>query len=589
MAQTVAEFLVERLQGWGIKRVFGYPGDGINGILSALQSSKGRIKFIQSRHEEMAALMACGHSKFSGELGVCMATSGPGAIHLLNGLYDAKMDHQPVVAIIGQQKRMSLGGNYQQEVDLLSLFKDVASAFVQVCMEPSQIRHLIDRAFRIALVERTVTCIIVPNDIQEMPYEPPPREHGSIVSSAGYDPAIVLPSNDQLQQAADILNNGKKVAMLIGAGAIGAENELMTVAELLGAGVAKALLGKAALPDDLPYVTGTIGLLGTKPSWDLMTECDTLFMIGSSFPYSEFLPKPGQAKAVQIDVDGKMLGIRYAMDVMLQGHARQTLQLLIPLLKQKKDQAWQRQIRENNKEWNKIVEERAIASADPINPQLVFHELNKRLPNDCMLAADSGSTTFWYARNLLIRKGMKASVTGSLATMCSAVPYAIAAKFAYPARLSIAISGDGAMQMLGMNELITISKYYKQWNDPRLMVIVINNMDLNMVSWEQRALGGYPKFEDSQSIPDVSFASFARSIGLEGYRIEKPGQIEDTLDRAFALDRPVVVEALGDANVPILPPHMSAKQIKSFFKALIKGDDEASDIIKQVYKQVTAG
>jgi pyruvate dehydrogenase (quinone) len=589
MAQTVSEFLVNRLQNWGVKRIFGYPGDGINGILSALRSSKDKISFIQSRHEEMAALMACGHAKYTGEAGVCLATSGPGAIHLLNGLYDAKMDHQPVVAIIGQQKRMSLGGNYQQEVDLLSLFKDVASAYIQICMEPSQIKHLTDRAFRIALSERTVTCIIVPNDVQEMPYEPPPREHGSVLSSSDYTQAIVLPDSDRLREAADILNNGKKVAILIGAGAIGAGPEVMKVAELLGAGVAKALLGKAALPDNLPYVTGTIGLLGTKPSWDLMMECDTFLMIGSSFPYSEFLPKPGQAKSVQIDVDGKMLGIRYSIDITLQGHARQTLQLLIPLLKQKDDTSWQLQIQNNIIEWNNVIEQRALQTADPVNPQFVFYELNKRLPDDSILAADSGSTTFWYARNIMIREGMKASVTGSLATMCSAVPYAIAAKFAYPERMVVAMIGDGAMQMLGMNELITIAKYYKQWSHPGLMIVVINNLDLNMVSWEQRALGGYPKFEDSQVIPDVSFAAFAKSIGLDGYRIEKPGEVADKLDQAFVSNRPVVVEALCDATVPILPPHMNFKQIKKFFSALMKGDNEAGEIIKQVYKQATAG
>ncbi|HYE53821.1 MAG TPA: thiamine pyrophosphate-requiring protein [Chitinophagaceae bacterium] len=588
MAQTVGEFLVERLQVWGIKRVFGYPGDGINGILSAFQSAEDKISFIQARHEEMAAFMACGHAKYTGEPGVCLATSGPGAIHLLNGLYDAKLDHQPVVAIVGQQKRMSMGGDFQQEVDLLSLFKDVAGAYVQVCNEPSQIRHLADRAFRIAMAERTVTCIIIPNDVQEMEYKDPPVVHGAIFSSPGYTASAMVPAHDQLQQAAAILNEGKKVAILIGAGAMGAAAEVMQVAELLGAGVAKALLGKAVLPDDLPYVTGAIGLLGTGPSWELMNDCDTLLMIGSSFPYAEFLPEPGQAKAVQIDVDGKMLGIRYPMDVMLQGHAKQTLHALIPLLQRKDDRNWRQQIEKSVRNWHETIEKRAMQSADPVNPQLVFHELNKRLPHDCILAADSGSTTFWYARNLQIRQGMKASVTGSLATMCSSVPYAIAAKFAHPDKIAIAISGDGAMQMLGMNELITVAKYYKQWSDPRMMVIVINNLDLNMVTWEQRALAGYPKFEASQEIPDVSFAAFARSLGLEGYRITRPEEVQSMLDAAFASDKPVVVEALCDANVPILPPHMTRKQITKFFTALMKGDSEANDIIKQVYKEVTA-
>jgi pyruvate dehydrogenase (quinone) len=589
MAQTVGEFLVDRLTKWGVKRIFGYPGDGINGILAAMQQAKEKLRFIQARHEESAALMACGHAKYTGEPGVCLATSGPGAIHLLNGLYDAKLDHQPVVAIVGQAKRMSVGGHYQQEVDLQTLFQDVGSAFVATCMEPSQIRHLVDRALRIALSERTVTCLIIPNDVQEMTYEAPPRTHGAVLSSVGFNKPSIIPVSSELQKAADILNAGNKIAILVGAGALEASVEVKQVAELLGAGVAKALLGKAVLPDELPYVTGTIGLLGTKPSWELMDNCDTLLMIGSSFPYSEFLPKEGKAKGIQIDIDGRMLGIRYPMNVHLQGDAAQTLRALIPLLKDKNDKSWLQEITDQVKHWHETIEKRALEPANPVNPQLVFHELNKRLTGDTILAADSGSTTFWYARNLQIREGMKASVTGSLATMCAAVPYAIAAKFAYPNRPVIAIIGDGAMQMLGMNELITIAKYYKEWSNPQLLVVVINNLDLNMVSWEMRALGGYPKFEDSQVLPYVSFAAFARSIGLEGVRIETPDQIPAALNQAFAADRPVVVEAVCDASVPILPPHMTASQMKKFFTALLKGDPEAGDIIRQVYRQVTAG
>jgi pyruvate dehydrogenase (quinone) len=589
MAQTVGEFIVDRLTQWGVRRIFGYPGDGINGILAAMQKAKDKLPFIQTRHEESASLMACGHAKYTGEAGVCLATSGPGAIHLLNGLYDAKLDHQPVVAIVGQAKRLSVGAHYQQEVDLQTLFHDVAAAFVATCMEPSQVRHLVDRALRIALSERTVTCLIVPNDVQEMSYEEPPRTHGAVLSSVGFNKPVVVPAASELQRAADILNAGNKIALLVGAGALGASAEVKQIAALLGAGVAKALLGKAVLPDDLPYVTGTIGLLGTKPSWELMENCDTLLMIGSSFPYSEFLPKEGKAKGVQIDLDGRMLGIRYPMDVHLQGDAAQTLRALLPLLKEKTDKSWQKEIMDQVKHWHQVIEKRALEPANPVNPQFVFHELNKRLTGDTILAADSGSTTFWYARNLQIREGMKASVTGSLATMCSAVPYAIAAKFAYPNRPAIAIIGDGAMQMQGINELITIAKYYKTWSNPQLLIVVINNLDLNMVSWEMRALGGYPKFEDSQVLPDVSFAAFARSIGLEGFRIETPDQVATVLDQAAAADKPVVVEALCDATVPILPPHMAAAQMKKLVTALLKGDAEAGDIIRQVYRQVTAG
>jgi pyruvate dehydrogenase (quinone) len=588
MSKTVGEFLVNRLSEWGVKRIFGYPGDGINGILGALEKATDTMQFVQVRHEEMAAFMACGHAKFTGEVGVCLATSGPGAIHLLNGLYDAKLDHQPVVAIVGQQARMSLGGNYQQEVDLLSLFKDVASEYVQMCTDASQIRHLVDRAFRIAASQRTVTCIIIPNDVQELKYEEPPREHGSIHSSVGYSQARIVPAQSELVKAAEILNLGNKVAILVGAGAYGAAEEVIQVADLLAAGVAKALLGKAVLPDDIPFVTGSIGLLGSKPSWELMSECDTLLMIGSSFPYSEYLPKEGKARGIQIDIDPKMLGIRYPMEVHLQGDSKDTLQALIPLLIRKEDRSWQQQIIEEVAQWWKILEDRSMNAANPINPQRVFWELSKRLPDDCILAGDSGSTVFWYARDLKIRKRMMASLSGTLATMCPAVPYAIAAKFAYPDRMPIAISGDGAMQMLGINELITISKYWKQWKTPKLMVLVVNNSDLNMVTWEQRAMAGQPKFEDSQDLPPFNYAQYAQMLGLEGIRIERPEDIEQALDRAMAADRPVVVEAITDASVPLLPPHVTPKQAGQFFKSLVKGDSDAWDMVKQTYKEVVS-
>ncbi|HLL41543.1 MAG TPA: thiamine pyrophosphate-requiring protein [Segetibacter sp.] len=586
MSKTVGAFLINRLIDWGVKRVFGYPGDGINGILGGLQSSADKIEFIQVRHEEMAAFMACGHAKFTGEVGVCMATSGPGAIHLLNGLYDAKLDHQPVVAIVGQQARAALGGHYQQEVDLLSLFKDVANDFVQMCVEPSQIRHLVDRAIRVALAKRTVTCIIIPNDVQELKYEEPAREHGTIHSSIGYSQPRLLPATADLQSAADILNAGKKVAILVGAGALGATDEVIEVAELLGAGVAKALLGKAVLPDDLPYVTGSIGLLGTKPSWDLMTECDTLLMIGSSFPYSEYLPKEGKARGVQIDIDGTMLGLRYPMEVHLQGDSKESLGALIPLLRRKEDRSWQQQIENEVAQWWKVLEARSMNSANPVNPQAVFWELSKRLTQDSIICGDSGSSTFWYARDIKIKKGMKSSLSGTLATMCSAVPYAIAAKFAFSNKMVVAISGDGAMQMLGINELITIAKYWRQWQTPQLIIVVVNNQDLNMVTWEQRALAGDKKFEASQNIPDFPYAKYAQLIGLEGIRIDKPEQIVPAFDKAMSADKPVVVEAVTDPNVPLLPPHVSPGQAAKFFTALFKGDSEALNMVKQTYKEV---
>jgi len=586
MAQNVAEFTIERLSEWGIKRIYGYPGDGINGLMGALRKAEDKMEFIQVRHEENAAFMATAHAKFTDEVGVCMATSGPGAIHLLNGLYDAKMDHQPVVAIVGQQAMTSLGGSYQQEVDLISLFKDVAG-YLQMAIEPSQPRHLIDRAIRHALSKRTVSCIIFPNDLQEMEYKEPARHHGTIHSSIGYNQPRILPKEEDIQRAAKILNNGEKVAILVGAGAKGAEEEVMQIAELLGAGVAKALLGKAVLPDDLPYVTGSIGLLGTKPSWDLMSDCDTLLMIGSGFPYSEYLPKEGQAKGVQIDIDGTMLGIRYPMDVHLQGDSRETLQALIPFLKKKEDRSWREKIEHEIDRWWRVLDAKAHNEATPLNPQLVYWELSKRLPDNCILSADSGSTAAWFARDLRIRKGMKASLSGNLATMCPGMPYTIAAKFAYPDRMAIGLIGDGAMQMLGINEMITIAKYWKKWEDPRLMILVLNNRDLNMVSWEQRAMVGDPKFDASQDIPDFHYAEYAKMLGLEGIKVEHPENVASVLDKAFAARKPVLVEAVTDPAVPMMPPHISFDQIKKFSKSILfGGDSDAKDIIKQTYKEV---
>jgi len=586
MAQQVGDFIVGRLIAWGIKRIYGYPGDGINGVMEALNRAKDRIEFIQTRHEEMAAFMACGHAKFTGEVGVCISTSGPGAIHLLNGLYDAKMDHQPVVAIVGQQARMSMGGDYQQEVDLASLFKDVAHEFVHTCTEPSSARHLIDRAIRIARVNRTVTCVILPNDVQELDYKEPPHLHGSVHTGMHYTRPEVVPSFADLQEAADLLNAGSKVAILVGAGAEGAADEVIEVAEVLGAGVAKALLGKAVLPDTLPFVTGSIGLLGTKPSYDLMQECDTLLMIGTSFPYSEFLPRDGKVKAVQIDIDGRMLGFRYPTDVNLQGDSRRTLQALLPLLVKKQDRSWREKIEKEVDRWWRVLEARAMKTAHPINPQRLFWELSPLLPDRCILTSDSGSIATWFAMDLKIREGMKASLSGNLATMCPGVPYAIAAKFAYPDRMPIALVGDGAMQMMGINELITIAKYYKRWADPRLMIVVLNNQDLNMVTWEQRVMVGDPKFEASQDIPELNYAAYAQLLGLEGIRVEKEEDISSALRRALSATRPVVLDVLSDPSVPPLPPHITLKQAKNFTSSILKGDVNAWDMIRETYKEV---
>jgi len=583
MAQTTGEYVLRRLLAWGVQRVYGYPGDGINGVIAAFHHVP-EMKFVQVRHEEMAAFMACAHAKLTGEVGVCMATSGPGAIHLLNGLYDAKLDHQPVVAILGQQARSALGGNYQQEVDLVSLFKDVAHEYVQMASTPVQVRQLIDRAMRIAKAERTVTCVILPRDVQEMPMKQPGREHGTVHTGVGHATPRVIPHERDLRRAAEILNRGKRVAILVGQGALQATEEVVLAAKTLGAGVAKALLGKAVLPDDLPFVTGAIGLLGTRPSWELMNECDTLLMIGSSFPYSEFLPPPGQARGVQIDIDGRMLSLRYPMEVNLVGDSRETLRALLPMLERKADDSFQRKIERSIEDWWELVRSRAMVEADPVNPERVFWELSPKLPDRCILTCDSGSSANWWARDLRFRAGMMGTLSGTLATMGSAVPYAIAAKFAHPNRVVVAVAGDGAMQMNGSAELITVAKYWREWSDPRLVVLVLNNRDLNQVTWELRVMSGEPKLAASQDLPDFPYAEYADSIGLMGIRIDRPEQIAHAWDRAFKADRPVVVEAIVDPEVPPLPPHITFKQARMFAEAALKGEPGETHMLRQVFR-----
>jgi pyruvate dehydrogenase (quinone) len=585
MAQLVADYVLDRLKQWGVHRIYGYPGDGINGFLGALDRAEGDPDFIQVRHEEMSAFMACGHAKFTGEVGVCLATSGPGAIHLLNGLYDAKLDHVPVVAIVGQQKRMSLGSSYQQEVDLQTLFKDV-SEFVQVCMEPAQARHLIDRALRVALARKGVATVVIPNDVQEEKAVPsPPREHGAVFSSVGFSQPRILPPQGDLERAAEILNAGTKVAILVGQGAHDAADEVMETAELLGAGVAKALLGRAALPDDLPFVTGPIGLLGSKPSYDMMEGSDTLLMIGSSFPYSEFLPKEGQARGVQIDIDPTMIGLRYPMDVLLVGDAKETLKALIPLLERKEDRSWRNEIEEGIQHWWRLMEERAMMDADPINPQRVVHELSQQLPDGCIITADSGSSTNWWARQLRLRKGMMASLSGTLATMGPGVPYAIAAKFAFPERPVIAFVGDGAFQMNGMNELITVAKYHERWADQRLVFCVFNNQDLNQVTWEQRVLAGDPMFPATQRIPDFPAARYAELVGLHGIKIDRPEHLAGAWSEVLSTDRPAVLEVVVDPEIPPLPPHVTTVQAKKMARAMVKGDPERVGVVEKSLRQ----
>jgi pyruvate dehydrogenase (quinone) len=585
MSETVGAYVLKRLHEHGVERVYGYPGDGINGILGGFHQHGEDVEFVQTRHEEIAAFAATAHAKLTGEVGVCMATSGPGAIHLLNGLYDAKLDHQPVVAIVGQQKTMSLGSNYQQEVDLGVLFKDVASEFVQVCMSPMQARHLIDRAVQVAKASRSVTAVIIPDDVQEAEFEEPERVHGAVYSSVR-EPAKprLVPAASEVRRAAEILNAGERVAILVGQGARGAAKEVEEAAELLGAGVAKALNGRDVLPDDPPYVTGPIGLLGSKPSYEMVSGCDTFLMIGSSFPYAEWLPEEGQARGVQIDIDGRLVGMRYPMEASLVGDARDTLQELIPQLERKEERGWREEIEAEVERWWEVLGEQAMIEAQPLNPQRLFHELSPRLPDDCILTADSGSATNWWARHLKLRRGMRTALSGTLATMCPAVPYAFAAKMAYPERPVIAAIGDGAMQMLGINALIDLANRWEQWSNKQLVVLVLHNDDLNQVTWEQRVLAGDPKLEVSQRIPDFPYADYARSLGLHGIKVDGPDRVGDAWDEALNAGRPVLYEAVTDPEVPPLPPHIKLEQATALAKSLLKGDPHGGRIVSQSLK-----
>ena len=582
---TVATYMLERLREWGIHRVYGYPGDGINGFLGAFEEVEEDPFFTQARHEEMAAFMACSHAKFTGQIGACIATSGPGAIHLINGLYDAKLDHQPVIAIVGQQKRHSVGAHYQQEVDLQVLFKDVGG-FVSTVMDKYSARHVLDRAIKSAYTERRPAVVIVPEDVQEEEYSDPPRQHGSVYSSVGWNQPHCVPDESLLRRAAEILNSGERVAMLIGQGAKKAAAEVVEVAELLGCGVAKALLGKDVIPDTLPFSTGGIGLLGTEPSNKMMMNCDTLFMIGTSFPYAEWLPQEGQARCVEIDIDGSLIGVRYPNDVSLVGDAKDTLRALIPMLKRKEDRTWRELIEGEVATWRRVLEDRAHQKGDPVNPQYVFWELNQRLPDGCIFTSDSGSATNWFARYIELRAGMQSSLSGTLATMVPGVPYAIGAKFAHPDRPVIAFTGDGAFEMLGMNELLTVKRYQNDLlgKNPTLIFAVLVNEDLNQVSYEQRVLSADPKNPFTQSLPYVPAAEFARLLGFEGIKVTRPEEVGPAWDRALASDRPVLLEFVTDPQIPPLPPHVRPQMLKKTLKGLAGGDEDATGIAVKGFK-----
>jgi pyruvate dehydrogenase (quinone) len=582
MAEKVGDYILRRLREWGVEQVFAYPGDGINGIVAAWGRADDKPMFVQARHEEMAAFEAVGYAKFSGKVGVCMATSGPGAIHLLNGLYDAKLDHVPVVAIVGQTERSAMGGAYQQEVDLQSLFKDVASDYLVEVNVAEQLPNALDRAFRTAMARRAPTALIIPSDLQAADYTAPAHAFKQVPSSPpGLSAPTVQPHEPDVARAAEILNAGEKVAILIGQGARGAAEQVRQVADVLGAGVAKALLGKDVLSDELPYVTGSIGLLGTRPSYEMMRDCDTLLMVGTNFPYSQFLPEFGKARAVQIDLDGAMIGMRYPTEVNMVADAAAALRALLPRLEAKSDRGWREKIEKNVAGWWTTMGQQAMLEAKPVNPMRVVWELSERLPHNAIVTADAGSAANWYARHLRIRGEVRGSLSGTLATMGPAVPYAIGAKFAHPDRPAIAITGDGAMQMNGMAELLTIARYAPGWSDQRCVICVLHNNDLNQVTWELRAMGGAPKFEQSQTLPDVSYADFADSIGLEGITVDNPEALGPAWEAALASDRPTVLDVHCDPEVPPIPPHATLEQAKSMMESVLKGDPSAVHLMVQ--------
>ena len=589
MPQSVSDFLIDRLIEWDLHHFYGYPGDGIGGFDGALgraQKDGKDFSYVRPTHEEIAAFMATAHAKFTGEVGVCIATSGPGAIHLLNGLYDAKMDHQGVVAIVGQQGRVSLGSDSQQEMDLERLFADVAG-YVQTVTTPMQAQLVLDRAVRVARAERCPTVVILPADIQTMKMETPDLEHWVSRTGVGHASTAVTPPTEELRRAAEVLNAGKKVAMLVGQGARGATDEVIAVADKLGAGIVTALLGKDVVPGDLPYHTQQLGLLGSKPSYDMMQDCDTLLMVGSNFPYAEFLPKTGQARGVQIDLAHGNLSLRYPMEVTLGGDAKATLEALLPLLNHQQDRGWQDGVIEGVKDWNKVTEAIAKADANPINPRLVFHELNERLPADAIVTADAGSTADWYGHHIKLGREMNGNLSGTLATMLASMPYAVAAKFAHPHRPVVCTIGDGAFQMLGMNELLTIKRHWKDWADPRFIILILNNHDLTQVSFEMREAGD-PRWDTAQQIEEMDYAGYAELLGLRGIKVGAPDELVGALEAAFASDRPVVLDVKTDPNVPPLPAHITFDEAKGFMESLLKGDPAEFKLVGDSFRAVAA-
>ncbi|MCC3282827.1 MULTISPECIES: thiamine pyrophosphate-requiring protein [Arthrobacter] len=568
--RLVADVIVDRLQAWGVQRIFGYSGDGINTVLGALRRA-GAPRFVQVRHEENAAFMAVGHAKYTGGVGVMLSTQGPGAVHLLNGLYDAKMDSVPVVAIIGQQSRTVLGSAYMQEIDLLNLTRDVASSFRQQVNSPEQIPLVLDRAFKSALADRGPAVVIIPHDVQQAPAPELEHEHGIITTAPVWSPPNLVPGQADLEAAAAVINDGARVAFLVGQGAREAWPQVKALAEKIGAGITTSLMGKPYVDESHPLAAGVMGHLGTSASGVVMGECDTLLIVGSNDPWTEFYPPPGAARAVQIDIDAAAIGNRYPVEAAVTGEAAASLESLLPLVEPRPESAWRTRVEGAVQDWHRLAAERAGTPARPVNPELAVRELSGRLPGNAQVAVDVGSVVYWYARQLRLPAGVPAHLSSTLASMGCSIPYGLAAKLADPERPVIALSGDGAMQMAGVAELITVSRLWPDWADPRFVVMVLNNGELAEVTWEQREMEGDPRFDQSQALPDFSYARYAELLGLQGIRVDDPAKIGAAWDAALDADRPVLIEVMSDPDVPLLPPFPGGKeQGQSMMDALVK-------------------
>jgi pyruvate dehydrogenase (quinone) len=579
MAKTTADLVIERLVDWGVDTIFGLPGDGVNGLFEALRTRQEKIRFIQVRHEEAAAFAACGYAKYTGRLGVCLATSGPGGIHLLNGLYDAKCDGQSVLALTGHTFHDLIGTHYQQDVDLDKLFMDVA-AYTERVMGPDHATNVVDEAVKTALARRTVAHITIPKDIQDWPCAAEPRSAANIARHSGriFAAAFPLPPQVLLERAADILNNGTKVAILAGQGCLNARTEILELAEKVSGPIIKPLLGKAVVPDNSPYTTGGVGLLGTAPSQDALHECDTLLIAGSSFPYLEFYPKPGQAKTVQIDIDPARIGLRYPADVGLVGDCKRVLTALLPLVRRKEDLSFLQTAQARMQRWYTLMEEQGTRTDMPMKPQVVTYQLNQLLDDDAIVSADSGTIATWAARYIQMRGQMQFSLSGTLATMANSLPYSVGAAVAYPGRQVVCIVGDGGFTML-MGEVATLVKYHLP-----VKVIVIKNNVLGMIKWEQIVFEGNPQF--GVELHPIDFAGYARNCGAAGYTIERPEQAEAVLREALAHPGPAVVQAVVDPHEPPMPGHVTTEQAWHFAQALIRGEPDRWDILKTVTKNV---